>query len=160
LMSVAMMLPTMLPLLRVFAQLVRGRPDAARLNILLIGGYLLVWLAFGLTAHLAGTGLVLLVRRWFWLALHGWAIGAALRLLGGLFQFSALKYRCLQACRTPMGFVLARWRGRRPGREALRLGLAHGAFCLGCCWALMLLLFGVGTGSVGWMLALASVMAL
>ncbi len=56
--------------------------------------------------------------------------------------------------------MVSRWHGRSPRREALRLGLAHGVFCVGCCWALMLLMFVVGTGSVGWMLALGAVMAL
>ncbi len=76
-----------------------------------------------------------------------------------LFQFSALKYRCLDACQSPFVFVAARWHGRAPRREALRLGAAHGAFCVGCCWALMLVTFVVGMGSLGWMLALAAAMA-
>ena len=78
----------------------------------------------------------------------------------GLFQFSRLKYRCLDKCRTPLGFIAEHWRGRAPRRKALRLGLDHGAFCVGCCWALMLLMFVVGTGSLGWMLVLGAVMAL
>ena len=79
--------------------------------------------------------------------------------LAGLFQFSELKYRCLDKCRTPLSFVIERWRGRAERWNALRLGLHHGLFCLGCCWALMLLMFVVGAGSVGWMLVLGAVMA-
>ncbi len=94
-----------------------------------------------------------------WLVAHGWVIGVALVGAAGLFQFSSLKYRCLDKCRTPFGFVAERWRGVAPSREALRIGLDHGAFCVGCCWALMLLMFVVGSGSLGWMLALAAVMA-
>ena len=74
----------------------------------------------------------------------------------GLFQFSALKYRCLEQCHTPFAFVAARWHGVAPAREAWRLGVDHGLFCVGCCWALMLLMFVVGMGSLGWMLALAA----
>jgi len=91
--------------------------------------------------------------------LHGDWVAAAVLVGAGLFQFSALKYRCLDQCRTPFGFVTARWHGRAPLREALRLGVDHGLFCVGCCWALMLVMFVVGVGSIGWMLALAAVMA-
>jgi predicted metal-binding membrane protein len=160
LMTVAMMLPTALPVLTVFGRLIGERANAGRLMALAAGGYLLVWLGFGLASHLIGIALVALVQRSVWLTFNGWAIGAALLLVAGLFQFSRLKYACLEACGAPLGFVLARWRGRRPGLDALRLGVTHGVFCVGCCWALMLILFAVGTGSVGWMLALGAAMAI
>jgi predicted metal-binding membrane protein len=160
LMSAAMMLPTTVPLLRVFGRLVGKRADAGRLLAIVVGGYLLVWLGFGIAAHLIGVALVALVQRSLWLSLNGWAIGVALLVVAGLFQFSRLKYLCLEACGAPLGFVLARWRGRRPPLEALLLGIAHGVFCVGCCWALMLLLFAMGTGSVGWMVALGGAMAI
>jgi predicted metal-binding membrane protein len=159
LMTVAMMLPTALPVLAVFGRLVGARAHAGRLVAIAVGGYLLVWLGFGVAAHLIGAGVVALARRSTWLAFNGWAIGAGLLLIAGLFQFSRLKYRCLDACGAPLSFVLARWRGRRPAVEALHLGVAHGVFCVGCCWALMLLLFAMGTGSIGWMLALGAAMA-
>ena len=79
--------------------------------------------------------------------------------MAGVYQFTPLKYHCLDKCRAPLGFIMGHWRGRRPRREALRLGLHHGLFCLGCCWSLMLLMFTVGVGSLGWMLALGAVMA-
>ena len=90
---------------------------------------------------------------------HGWMVGATVLAGAGLFQFSALKYRCLEQCHTPFAFVASRWHGRAPSREALRIGVDHGVFCVGCCWALMLLMFVVGTGSLGWMLLLAALMA-
>ena len=160
LMTVAMMLPTAVPLLRVFRRLVGERSDAGRLLAIVVGGYLSVWLCFGVAAHLIGVILVALVQHSLWLSLNGWAIGAALLLVAGLFQFSRLKYACLEACAAPLGFVLARWRGRHPALDAFLLGIAHGAFCVGCCWALMLLLFAMGTGSVGWMMALGGAMAI
>ena len=78
----------------------------------------------------------------------------------GAFQFTRLKYRCLDQCRTPFSFILQHWRGRRPKWNAFALGAHHGVFCVGCCWAIMLLMFVVGTGNVGYMLALGAIMAL
>lgn len=160
LMSAAMMLPTALPLLAIFRRMVEGRPDGAALVALVIGGYLLAWAAFGVVAHLLDLGVNLVVRRSNWLTFNGWAVGAAVLALAGAFQFSGLKHHCLTRCRTPFSFVVSRWHGLSPRREALRLGIAHGVFCVGCCWALMFLMFAVGLGSVGWMLALACVMAI
>ena len=79
--------------------------------------------------------------------------------VAGVFQFSRLKYLCLEKCRTPLGFVTSHWHGPRPQREAFLLGLAHGVFCVGCCWALMLLMFLVGMGNTAWMLILGLAMA-
>lgn len=79
--------------------------------------------------------------------------------VAGGFQFSRLKYRCLDICRSPFAFLNSYWRGPHPHREAFQLGLTHGVYCVGCCRALMLLMFLVGTGSVGWML-LGLVMAI
>jgi predicted metal-binding membrane protein len=160
LMSIAMMLPTTLPLLNIFRRMVDGRPDRVRLLAVLIAGYLLAWAAFGVGAHFADVLLHRAVRSLDWLAFNGWAIGALVLAAAGLFQFSRLKYRCLDKCRTPLSFVSHHWGGRTPLRDAFRLGVHHGAYCVGCCWALMLLMFVVGTGSVGWMLALGAVMAL
>jgi predicted metal-binding membrane protein len=160
LMTAAMMLPTALPVLAVFGRVVGARADAGRLLATAVGGYFLIWLGFGVAAHLVGVGIVALAQRSLWLTFNGWVIGTALLLIAGLFQFSRLKYRCLEACGAPLSFVLARWRGGRPAVEALLLGMAHGVFCVGCCWALMLLLFATGTGSVGWMAALGAAMAI
>jgi predicted metal-binding membrane protein len=93
------------------------------------------------------------------LAANGWILGAVVLVAAGAFQFSRLKYRCLDQCRSPLGFLARHWRGRRPSWDALRLGAHHGAFCVGCCWAMMLLMFVVGTGNVDWMLALGAIMA-
>jgi predicted metal-binding membrane protein len=159
LMTTAMMLPTTLPLLRRFERLTSGRPDRHRLVFLLIVGYLLVWGSFGIAAHLLDTMLNLIVRQSDWLVANGWMLGAVVLVAAGAFQFSRLKYRCLDQCRSPVGFIARHWRGRWPNWDALRLGVDHGAFCVGCCWAIMLLMFVVGTGNVGWMLALGAIMA-
>jgi predicted metal-binding membrane protein len=159
LMTAAMMLPTTLPLFNVFDRLTAARPDRARLLALLGLGYVAVWGVFGLAAHALHGALLALMGRMPGLALHGWLVGAAVIALAGAYQFSSLKYRCLEKCRTPLSFVIEHWRGRAPGRHAFRLGAAHGLFCVGCCWALMLLMFAFGMGSLGWMLLLAAVMA-
>ncbi len=159
LMIAAMMLPTTLPLLEIFRRIVRGRADGSRLIAVLIAGYLLAWFAFGLVAHALDWALLNAAQGVSWFVAHGWAIGATVVGAAGLFQFSALKYRCLDKCRTPFGFVAERWRGRRPARDAFAIGFGHGLFCVGCCWALMLLMFVVGSGNLGWMLVLAAIMA-
>lgn len=155
LMSAAMMLPTTLPLFDRFDRMTAACPHRGRLAALLGAGYLSVWAAFGLLAH----GLHELLLALPALARHGWLAGSAVIALAGAFQFTALKYRCLEKCRSPLSFVMQHWHGRAPGREAFLLGAHHGLFCVGCCWALMLLMFALGTGSLGWMLLLAAVMA-
>jgi len=159
LMIVAMMLPTTLPLLEKFRRMTSGRGDAGVLLALVVAGYVGVWFAFGLAAHALDRLLLDATPDSPWLVANGWIVGAAVIGGAGLFQFTALKRRCLDQCRTPLSFVMQHWRGGHERRSALALGLHHGAFCLGCCWALMLLMFVVGTGSIGWMLALGAAMA-
>jgi predicted metal-binding membrane protein len=159
LMSAAMMLPTTLPLFNAFDRLVAQRADRARLLTLLGLGYMAAWGAFGLLAHVLHAALLAWVGSVPALAWNGWLIGAAIIAVAGAFQFSTLKYRCLDKCRTPLSFVIEHWRGRSQAWQAFLLGAHHGLFCVGCCWALMLLMFAVGAGSLGWMLLLAAVMA-
>jgi predicted metal-binding membrane protein len=160
LMIAAMMLPTTYPVLSIFRTITRGRADGGRLVARVIAGFFAAWFVFGAIAHVVDGAIAWIAVRDGWLALHGWVFGAGVLAAAGLFQFSALKYRCLEQCHTPFGFVASRWHGRAPAREAFRLGVDHGVFCVGCCWALMLCMFVVGTASVGWMLALAALMAL
>ena len=159
LMIAAMMLPTTFPLLGMFRRITAGRPDAGRLAALVVSGFFVAWFAFGLGAHAADAALQQAADGSGWFVARGWIVGAAVLAGAGLFQWSALKYRCLEACRSPFTFVAARWHGQAPRREAFRIGLDHGLFCVGCCWALMLVMFVVGIGSVAWMLVLAGVMA-
>jgi len=144
---------------RRFERLTAARPDRHGLVFLLITGYLFIWGAFGIAAHLLDAALHLIVRESVWLAANGWILGAVVLVVAGAFQFGRLRYRCLDQCRSPVGFLVRHWRGRRPSWDALHLGAHHGAFCVGCCWAIMLLMFVVGTGNVGWMLALGATMA-
>jgi predicted metal-binding membrane protein len=126
---------------------------------LVIAGYLAIWTLFGLIAHVADTGLHALAAGNMFLSFNGWILSAVVLTIAGLFQFSRFKYRCLDKCRTPFSFINEHWRGHAERWESFLLGVHHGFFCVGCCWAIMLLMFLVGTGSVGWMLLIAVIMA-
>jgi len=160
LMIVAMMLPSSVPLVVTFAALVARRRRSTHLVVLLLVGYLLVWAGFGLVAWSADRGVHSAVETMPWLAAHPELIIGATLLIAGLWQFSPLRDRCLDECRSPLGFVLNRWRGTSERREALAMGMAHGAFCVGCCWSLMLVMFGVGISSVTAMLVLGGLTAI
>jgi len=159
LMTVAMMLPTASPLVSMFTTVVQRRDDRVALLALLAGGYLTVWAMFGLAAY--GGDLVLhrLTGDDGWLERNAWALGAGTLGLAGAYQFTKLKYQCLDKCRTPRMFIMQRWRGSHERRNSFMLGVDHGTFCVGCCWSLMLLMFAVGHGSLVWMLGLGTMMA-
>jgi predicted metal-binding membrane protein len=160
LMIAAMMLPTTLPLLEAFRRLTAARSDRHALLARVVAGYAAVWMLFGVAVHLLDAAVHVLAARTPALAFNAWILGAAVLALAGLYQFSALKYRCLDQCRSPLGFVVSAWHGVDARRESWQLGFRHGAFCVGCCWSLMLLMFAVGSGSIGWMLVLAAIMAI
>ena len=155
-MVVAMMLPSSLPMVRLFgaASARVARPAATRLAFL--GGYLIVWGGFGAVAFVQDIGIHRLVDHTPWLAQHPWLIGGAALALAGAFQFSALKERCLTECRHPAAYLLQHY--RRGVGNGFRLGWGHGMFCLGCCWALMLLMFAAGVAQLWWMAALTALM--
>ena len=158
LMTVAMMLPTSLPVLNAFHTIAGRRGDRSLLVALVIAGYLFIWALFGIVVYYGNVVLQWLAGNSPWLMEHSWAIAPILLLLAGLFQFTPLKYRCLDKCRSPLSFVIGHWQGRHDRWQAFRLGIDHGVFCVGCCWALMLLMFVVGVGSLIWMMILAVVM--
>jgi predicted metal-binding membrane protein len=143
-----------------FGALVGRRRRPGVLVALLLGGYLLVWGAFGLGAWLADRGIHAAVDALPWLAAYPQVITATTLLAAGLWQFSPLRDRCLDECRSPLGFVINRWRGTSERREAMAMGIAHGAFCVGCCWSLMLVMFGVGLGSLSAMFVLGGLTAI
>jgi predicted metal-binding membrane protein len=159
-MIIAMMLPTSWPLLGLFDRMTSSRRGHLGLLGRVIMGYLAVWTLFGIAIHVADLEVHRLVEASPWIDSHAWLIGAGTLLGAGIYQFSALKYRCLAQCRSPFAFIATNWRGRDPKREAFALGVRHGLFCLGCCWSLMLVMFALGIGNVGWMLAIGAVMAI
>jgi predicted metal-binding membrane protein len=160
LMIVAMMLPSSVPLVVTFGAIVGRRSRPRLLVALLVTGYLAIWAAFGLGAWVLDRGIHAAVGAWPWLAQHPQLIIGTTLAVAGLWQFTPYRARCLEECRSPLGFVMNRWRGVDLRRESFRMGVAHGAFCVGCCWSLMLVMFGVGLGSVTAMLALGALTAL
>jgi predicted metal-binding membrane protein len=159
LMIIAMMLPSSVPLVVTFGAIVGRRPQPRLLVGLLIAGYLAIWAAFGLAAWVLDRGIHAAVDASPWLAQHPQLIIGTTLAVAGLWQFTPYRARCLEECRSPLGFVMNRWRGVDIRRESFRMGVAHGAFCVGCCWSLMLVMFGVGLGSVTAMLALGALTA-
>jgi len=158
LMTVAMMLPTSLSVLTVFNKIAEQRSDRSLLVALVIVGYLLVWGIFGVAVYFGNVVLQRFASVSAWQTQYSWSVAPILLLVAGLFQFTPLKYRCLDKCRSPLSFVIGHWQGRRDRWQSFRLGADHGIFCVGCCWALMLLMFIVSVGSLAWMMILAVVM--
>jgi len=155
-MTAAMMLPSSMPLMYMMVHASRKQRHPLAVQMAFLAGYAVVWTAFAVAAFLGDTQIHLLVHNWLWLYLHSWVIGAATLALAGGFQFSPLKERCLKQCRSPFGFFVRYY--RKGSGAAWRLGLRHGMFCLGCCWALMLVMFGLGVGSLASMAVLTGVM--
>jgi predicted metal-binding membrane protein len=157
-MTAGMMLPSSLPMVHLFARASRGQTRPRLALGLFLAAYFAVWTLFALAALLTDAGLHALVARWGWLDARPWLISGMLLVAAGAFQFSPLKERCLDACRNPLSFLWHHY--RRGPRAAWDLGWRHGLFCLGCCWALMLVMFAVGVGSLVWMAGLTGVMVI
>jgi predicted metal-binding membrane protein len=144
-MMTAMMLPTATPLIRLYAAAARGRPETGSPALrvyALASGYLSLWAAFSVVATALQRVLASLSVLTPMMEPATPAAGATVVAIAGLYQLTPLKRACLRACRSPLGFMMQRWRNGAAG--AFRLGLDHGAYCLGCCWALMLILFAGG----------------
>ncbi|HEX6336890.1 MAG TPA: DUF2182 domain-containing protein [Jiangellaceae bacterium] len=152
----AMMLPTAVPMLELFWTISARHPQPLLSRAVFVGTYLVVWIGFAFVALAGDAAVHALVDAWQWLSARpGLVLGGTL-LLAGSFQFSALKKACLTACRSPLSVL---WQHYRQGiAGVVVLGVRHAAYCLGCCWALMLVMFATGTGSLLWMLLLTGVM--
>jgi predicted metal-binding membrane protein len=156
LMIAAMMLPSSLPLIRMFRVAAAGQQKPGQATAALIAGYAMVWTAFGALAFVGDVGLHKFVHAWPWLAAHPQLIAGSVLALAGAFQFSELKERCLTECRHPGPFLVQHY--QRGAAAAFRLGRIHGLFCVGCCWALMLVGFAAGVANLWWMAALTALM--
>jgi len=154
-MMIAMMLPSAAPVLLLFAGTQRGRAASGRSSTLVAfaAGYLLVWGGFSVTAAALQAFLQERMLLSSNLATTGAWLGAGVLALAGVYQLTPLKNACLIRCQSPLGFLLGQWRDGVRG--ALVMGVRHGAFCLGCCWALMALLFVGGVMNLAWVAALA-----
>ncbi len=149
----AMMLPSTLPMLAAFDRAAAGQAHPRVARSAFLGGYVVVWTGFGLAALVAQTLLDAVLHH----PMHRpEVLQGAVLVLAGAFQFSALKDRCLEQCRNHVAFFLQHY--RRGAGAAFRLGVHHGLFCLGCCWALMLVMFVVGIANLAWMAPLALLM--
>ena len=156
-MMTAMMLPSALPTVLTFARLCESGVAHPRF-LAFVGAYLLVWTGFSVAA--TAMQWVLQLMDWVNPMIVSTSVGlsASLLLIAGVYQFSPLKRICLSHCRTPMGFLLGEWRAGVRG--AFVMGLRHGWFCLGCCWALMVLLFVGGVMNIAWIAALSIAVAI
>jgi predicted metal-binding membrane protein len=156
-MMAAMMFPSAAPMVAVYSRISRrdGRGRELGSTPLFVAGYLALWTAAGVAGYLVAvaarnSGAVA------WDA-GGRYVAAGILAAAALYQLTPLKDRCLRKCRNPLGFVVTNWRAGRAG--ALRMGTEHGAWCLGCCWALMASLFALGIMSVAWMIFVAALIA-
>ncbi|HEY2335205.1 MAG TPA: DUF2182 domain-containing protein [Solirubrobacterales bacterium] len=162
-MMAAMMFPSISPMVRAYALIQRhrnarrglGEPTAAIAAFL--GGYLLSWTIFGLAAYVIFNFLRGLDIHAFSWGQGGPYLAGAVILAAACYQLMPQKDACLSRCRSPLDFLTERWRDGAGG--ALRLGLEHGAWCVGCCWALMAALFALGVMSIAWMALIAALIA-
>ncbi|TIU29584.1 MAG: DUF2182 domain-containing protein [Mesorhizobium sp.] len=144
-MMIAMMFPTAAPMILTFHQVQagrRGRGEAFVSTWVFLGGYMLVWGLAGVVAFAGAAGAERIAGQAEMSAATAARIGGVLLIVAGAYQLSPLKDLCLTKCRSPMSFILVSWRDGQWG--AVRMGLEHGLFCLGCCWLLFLALFPLG----------------
>ena len=143
-MMTGMMLPSASPMLLLYGVAARrsAQGSATRQLYALAAGYLMVWLVFSLGATALQRLLAALLLVSPMMETTSPAVGATLLLVAGVYQLTPIKHACLRTCQSPFGFLMSRWRSGLSG--AFAMGLEHGAYCVGCCWALMLLLFAGG----------------
>ncbi len=155
-MMAAMMFPSVAPTVALYARMTQHRSRVAPL--VFTAGYLLTWTAAGLLAYgLVELGRALLGDALAWDGAGRWVAGGTL-LVAAAYELTPYKDICLSKCRSPVGFLLGSWRDGLKG--ALGMGARHGAWCVGCCWALMASLFALGVMSLAWMAFVAALIAL
>jgi predicted metal-binding membrane protein len=148
-MMIAMMFPTAAPMILTFHQVQAGKQGRGETFVsswVFVAGYMLVWGVMGVIAFAGAAGAEMFAGHVGLSTATAARIGGALLMIGGAYQLSPLKDLCLAKCRTPIGFILTSWREGYWG--AVRMGLEHGLFCLGCCWLLFLALFPLGIMNV------------
>ena len=159
-MMTGMMLPSASPLILLYGAAARrsAQRTATRQTYALAAGYLLAWAAFSLGATALQRVLASLLLVSPMMEAVNPRVRAILLIAAGVYQWTPLKRACLRQCQSPVGFLMGRWRKGFGG--ALRMGLEHGTFCVGCCWALMLLLFAGGVMNLVVIAALTAFVAL
>jgi len=155
-MMVAMMVPSAVPMVQAFLAVQEGRKNSSRQFVpagVFLWGYIVVWSAFSAAATLAQWGLHKAALLSPMMVATSPVVSGGLLLAAGVFQWTPLKRACLRGCRSPLSFLMGEWREGTAG--AFRMGLRHGAYCVGCCWALMALLFVVGVMNLVWIAVIA-----
>lgn len=155
-MMIAMMLPAATPMVLLFAAMSRKQKESGNPYVptsLFALAYLIVWAGFSIIAVAVQWGLEAMTLLSPMLVSASAILGASLLIAAGTYQFTPLKQACLKNCRSPLQFILTRWRGGSDG--AFRMGIEHGAYCVGCCWFLMGLLFFGGIMNLYWIAGLA-----
>ncbi len=151
-MMVAMMLPSAAPMVMAYARIANARGGRPGLRVwLFASGYVAIWTLFSVAATAIQCALI----RWSFISnalVTAPLVSAAILAVAGVYQLTPLKRMCLGRCQSPIGFFVTHWRDGAAG--ALRMGLEHGAFCVGCCWMLMALLFVVGVMNLAWVAAI------
>ena len=157
-MMVAIMYPTAAPMIMAFARIHNDRRDRGRAFVptwVFAGSYIALWSATGILAYGMAVGGDYLAHQSAWLSDNAPRLGGGLLIVAGLYQLTPLKDICLSRCRTPMSFLMNSWREGLSG--AVRMGLEHGAYCLGCCWLLFLIIFPLGMMNIA-VLALITIL--
>ncbi|HVE69409.1 MAG TPA: DUF2182 domain-containing protein [Solirubrobacteraceae bacterium] len=159
-MMAAMMFPSVAPMVLVFATIQRRRRARGAATVpraVFVAGYLVAWTAFGLAAYGLYVGVrSLSIDALAWDRAGRW-VAAGVIAAAAVYQLTPAKDACLRRCRGPLDFLTERWRDGRAG--ALRMGVEHGAWCVGCCWGLMATLFALGVMSLAWMVVVAGLIA-
>jgi predicted metal-binding membrane protein len=156
-MMVAMMVPSAAPMVLMFAKVNRQRREQERPYVptgVFLTGYLAVWVAFSVVATVAQGALHEAALLSPTMVSTSPVLGGVLLLAAGIFQWTPLKYACLSHCRSPLSAILSEWREGQRG--AFVMGLKHGAYCSGCCWSLMALLFVAGVMNLLWVAAITA----
>jgi predicted metal-binding membrane protein len=157
-MMAAMMLPAAAPMVLVFSRVSRERARRGNAHVptfVFVAGYLLAWAGFGIAAYAVFRAVTAVDPGFLaWDSAGPWIAGGAIA-AAGVYQLTPLKQVCLRHCRTPLHFVFDGWKEGWSG--ALRMGVVHGAYCVGCCWGLMVILFSLGVMSVLWMIVVATI---
>ena len=154
-MMVAMMFPASAPMILMFARVHAGKRERGQPFVptwVFVTSYMVIWTLTGAVAYGVAVGSEELAKQWLWLMDNAARIGGGVLVLAGVYQLSPLKRSCLSKCRTPLDFILGSWRDGYVG--SFRMGLEHGAYCLGCCWLLFVILFPLGVMNVGAMVAI------
>jgi predicted metal-binding membrane protein len=144
-MMIAMMFPAAAPMILMFGAIYASKRRQEQPYVptwIFVSAYLLVWVLSGVLAYFLAIGVENLAGQSMWLMENATRISGIILVIAGLYQLSPLKNVCLSKCRTPLQFLLTSWHDGYTG--AFRMGIEHGAFCLGCCWLLFVILFPLG----------------